>query len=116
MNENIHSYHDREKLKKCLSEIIFRNDRTQNYAITYLKCKTNLHRRRIAAITPPITRSDIIAMMAIILVFLEVFKHFRRDLTLAKEAFETDKGTSVMLFQFLFLLSYFIFFLKNNLS
>ena len=55
-------------------------------------------------------------MMAIILVFLEVFKHFRRDLTLAKEAFETDKGTSVMLFQFLFLLSYFIFFLKNNLS
>ena len=65
----------------------------------YLKCKTNLHSRRIAAITPPITRSDIIAMMAIILVFLEVFKHFRRDLTLAKEAFETAMGTtSVMLF------------------
>ena len=79
----------------------------------YLKCKTNLHSRRIAAITPPITRSDIIAMMAIILVFLEVFKHFRRDLTLAKEAFETAMGTtSVMLFKFLFLL----FFSKNNLS
>ena len=76
-------------------------------------CKTNLHSRRIAAITPPITRSDIIAMMAIILVFLEVFKHFRRDLTLAKEAFETAMGTtSVMLFKFLFLL----FFSKNNLS
>ena len=53
-------------------------------------------------------------MIAIILVFLEVFKHFRRDLTLAKEAFETAKGTSVMLFQFLFLLSYFIFFLKKT--
>ena len=53
-------------------------------------------------------------MMAIILVFLEVFKHFRRDLTLAKEAFETAKGTSVMLFSISFFTQLFYIFSKKQ--